>query len=197
MSPEREKTLRSRASEMEASRMRRPYYDHNYQHSFANSYHRSFGSPDVFAAERLRNSTMLPLTTEEKLNESQLQTDRSVLLQSGKKAIPLESGDNLLRSELMGDSNEIHNADPDCKDRLFGSVRACLADFRKLESKRKNLSMRFDFCLTEIFNQIDSGKTGYLTLNNLDDWAKRSGILMNREDWALILDRYDRDKDSF
>jgi len=31
----------------------------------------------------------------------------------------------------------------------------------------------------------------------LDNYAKQSGILMNREDWAVILDRHDRDKDGF
>lgn len=33
-------------------------------------------------------------------------------------------------------------------------------------------------------------------MNNFDEYAKKSGIMMNREDWAVIIDRFDRDKDN-
>ena len=55
--------------------------------------------------------------------------------------------------------------------------------------------MRFDFCLTEVFGQIDVEKTGYVGINELDDWSTAANIQMNREDWAMILDRYDASKD--
>jgi len=83
------------------------------------------------------------------------------------------------------------------KTNLFDQMRATLKDFKILEEKRINLSLRFDFCLTEMFQQIDTGKTGYITLNDLDRWIRASGISMNREDWALIIDRFDRDGDQY
>jgi len=191
MSPDRETTLRTRAAEVDASKSRRPYFD-QFGGSFVgqqNSLHRSFGSPDVWQCDNLRRSTLQPITNEEKLNESQ------VALSPTKFTGTLETTNTnaLEKSELMTDAKQ---ADPECRGRFFTNVKAILSDFRKLEAKRKNLAMRFDFCLTEIFNQIDTSNTGYMTLNNFDEYAKKSGILMNREDWAVVVDRFDRDKDN-
>lgn len=86
---------------------------------------------------------------------------------------------------------------PDNKANMVTQMRASLKDLKNLEEKRINLALRFDFCLTEIFSQIDVGETGYLSLNDLDRWSKSSGISMNREDWANIIDRFDRDRDQY
>jgi len=201
MSPDRDRTLRSKAYEMENSRMGGQQFQNYWGTPFYNSWNQSFNGQDVFQTERLRNSTLDPVSAHDKLTESALQLNASTLRsEGGMTPIKGDGGCNamLMVSEIQEGHEEAQmTADPDCQDRLVENLKACMGDLRKLESKRKNLSMRFDFCLTEMFNQIDQGQTGYLTLNNLDNYAKQSGILMNREDWAIILDRHDRDKDGF
>jgi len=66
-----------------------------------------------------------------------------------------------------------------------------------LEDKRKNLAMRPDFCLREIFGFIDLGSTGYVNLNDLSTWSRNSNINLSREDWASIMDRFDKDRDGY
>merc|ERR1719264_2423511 len=85
MSPDREKTLRRRALEQETSKDRRPHYDPYYSNYYSHSYHQSMGSPEVFTMERLKNSTLHPVPTEEKISESQLVIQRSQALQSPSK----------------------------------------------------------------------------------------------------------------
>jgi Ca2+-binding EF-hand superfamily protein len=200
-SPDRDRSQMSKAWEMEASRGHGAQFDSYRGTPFYNTWNSSMGNSGVFQTERLRNSTMDPVSAHDKLTESSLQLNASTMRSEGGMS-PIK-GDggvnaNLVESVIQEDGAEGQKeADPDCQDRLVDNLKACLGDLRKLESKRKNLSMRFDFCLTEMFNQIDQGQTGYLTLNNLDNYAKQSGILMNREDWAIILDRHDRDKDGF
>lgn len=106
----------------------------------------------------MRHSTIEPITNDEKLTESQIQESPTKFNQTNRTETTDQKCVALEKSELM---TEPKQADPECKDRLFKNVRSMLTDFRKLEAKRKNLSMRFDFCLTEIFTQVDTGKTGY------------------------------------
>lgn len=55
--------------------------------------------------------------------------------------------------------------------------------------------MRFDFCLGELFQQIDMRKTGYVNLNDLWTYSRFSSFQMNKEDWCVIMDRFDWDND--
>jgi Ca2+-binding EF-hand superfamily protein len=83
------------------------------------------------------------------------------------------------------------------KHELLRALNGTMKDQRILETKRKNLAMRSDFCLSEIFTMIDANKSGYVNLNELDKWAQAAGVHMTREDWAVVLDRFDCDLDSY
>ena len=102
------------------------------------------------------------------------------------------SNDGLYQSELCDDGDDVDNT-----TRLNNNLKDCVGDLVILEDKRKNLSMRFDFCLTESFSQFDVNKTGYVGLNDFDVYAKKSGIALTREDWAILIDRYDKDRDGY
>jgi len=133
------------------------------------------------------------MKTKKKEFDEQFQTSmlRSEVFQSERKDNTEQRiATNLVESQIQ-ETGQDTQADPECRNRLVSNLNNVLKDMKKLENKRKNLSMRFDFCLTEIFNQIDVGSTGYVTLNNLNSYSVQSGILMNRGDWAVILDRYD------
>lgn len=64
-----------------------------------------------------------------------------------------------------------------------------------LEEKRRNLALRFDFCIGEFFQQVDARKTGYCNMNDIWTYSRNSGFQMNKEDWCIIMDRFDRDRD--
>ena len=83
------------------------------------------------------------------------------------------------------------------KARLISCFKQSLEELQILEEKRRNLAMRFDFCLTETFSMIDSTMHGYIGLNELNNYSLDSGIILNREDWAVVIDRFDKDKDGY
>jgi Ca2+-binding EF-hand superfamily protein len=210
MSPARGEMLKQRALELSPSRHRRPYYYERY------------GTPDGSAC-KLKDSTMAGISSlreeaQEHPEESQSGMLKSVIIgdRSVITAGQQEPGSALLRSEYLGskkvDNNGYNetplvedytldgynalNESPECpRARFVANVRECLDDVKLIEEKRKNLAMRFDFCLTEVFGQIDVDKTGYVGINELDDWSTAGHIQINREDWAMILDRYDHSKD--
>jgi len=200
LSPERGEILKSRALELSPSRHRRPYYYERY------------GSPDD-SATNLKDSTMAGISNLKAEVQNHQKETNSGLLKSEligdvfTHNLKEEPGSAMLRSQYHGntkynetfieqeealedDSIESHKA------RLFTNIDSCLSDILNIEQKRKNLSMRYDFNLTEIFNMIDVEKTGYIGLNDLDEWAIQSKVNMTREDWAMMLDRFDKSKDS-
>jgi hypothetical protein len=81
------------------------------------------------------------------------------------------------------------------KRALVENIKECLTDQKTLEEKRINLSLRFDFCVGEFFQQCDGRKTGYVNLQDLWTYSKFSSFQMNKEDWCIVMDRYDRDRD--
>ena len=83
------------------------------------------------------------------------------------------------------------------KAELLRALNGTMKDQRILETKRKNLAMRNDFCLSEIFTMIDLNKSGYVNLNELHKWSQAAGVHLTREDWAIVLDRFDTDLDSY
>ena len=68
-------------------------------------------------------------------------------------------------------------------------------DNKILEEKRINLSLRFDFCLMELFHMMDKDKNGYLTLAEIDRFALANYLGLDTEDCAIIIDRFDKDRD--
>jgi Ca2+-binding EF-hand superfamily protein len=82
------------------------------------------------------------------------------------------------------------------KRALVENIKECLTDQKTLEEKRINLSLRFDFCVGEFFQQCDGRKTGYVNLQDLWTYSKFSSFQMNKEDWCIVMDRYDRDRDA-
>jgi len=83
------------------------------------------------------------------------------------------------------------------KSELLRALNGTMKDQRILETKRKNLAMRYDFCLSEVFGMIDLNKSGYVNLNELDKWSQGAGVHLTREDWAVVLDRFDTDVDAY
>lgn len=80
---------------------------------------------------------------------------------------------------------------------LLENFMACLRDIRSMEQKRVHLALRYDFCLTEIFHQLDRRQTGYVNLLDIWSWSQESQISMNKEDWARIIDRFDNDMEGY
>jgi len=74
-------------------------------------------------------------------------------------------------------------------------IEGAVTDHNLLEDKRKVLSLRSDFMMTDLFNMIDTGKTGYLSLNDLDGWSTQFKISVNRSDWENVIPAYDLDND--
>ena len=74
-------------------------------------------------------------------------------------------------------------------------IEGAVTDHKLVEDKRKTLSLRSDFNITDLFNMIDTGKTGYLSLNDLDGFSTQYKISVNRADWENVIARYDVDND--
>lgn len=196
LSPSRAETLKQRALELSPSRNRRPYYYERY------------GTNNGSQVDELRDSTMAGISSLKKDADVPTQTGGDNLLKSEIIGAPIpeapeHQGSALLKSQYQGKYNEdpieeveFNVTQGNNKENFIEYVKDCLKDVLNIESKRKNLAMRFDFCLTEIFNQIDIEKTGYIGLNDLDEWTQTGKISMNREDWAMLLDRFDTSLDS-
>jgi len=196
LSPDRADTLKQRALELSPSRKRRPYY-----------YERHGSINESQTQDNLRDSTMAGINSLK--NDAPTQhtgnTDllKSELMCEQPQETPKDPGSALLRSQYQGKYNEdpitevgLNVTSGNHKTNWVELVRDNLKDVLNIEGKRKNLAMRFDFCLLEIFNQIDLESTGYIGLNDMDEWSKAGKINMTREDWAMMLDRYDTSLDS-
>lgn len=74
-------------------------------------------------------------------------------------------------------------------------VKGVIEDDKLLEEKRKTLSMRSDFNVTDFFMMIDVGGTGYVSLNDLDHFSTLYKVSVTRTDWENIIARFDMDRD--
>jgi Ca2+-binding EF-hand superfamily protein len=83
----------------------------------------------------------------------------------------------------------------DNKMRMIAFLRSSIEDNKTLEEKRKTLAMRSDFNVTDLFNMIDGGDTGYLSLNDLDHFSIEYKVSVSRADWENMIARFDLDKD--
>ena len=81
------------------------------------------------------------------------------------------------------------------KVKLVENHKDSIMDNKILEEKRINLSLRFDFCLMELFHMMDKDKNGYLTLAEIDRFALANYLGLDTEDCAIIIDRFDKDRD--
>lgn len=84
---------------------------------------------------------------------------------------------------------------PSNKSRMVVNLRDSIWDNKMVEDKRIDLSLRYDFNLSELFNMMDYSKTGYVSLLDLERFVYDYNILLNRVDLCIIIDRYDVDKD--
>jgi len=87
--------------------------------------------------------------------------------------------------------------DVEIKRKLVFNLRGTIGDHRVLEEKRKNLAMRPDFALSELFTMVDTDSNGYANMNELCKWSEGGNINFTREDWAVMLDYFDKDGDTY
>lgn len=78
---------------------------------------------------------------------------------------------------------------------FLDKMQASLVDNKRLDEKRACLTLRYDFCLTEIFNMVNKTTEGFINLEDLISWGNFNGLNLSSDDWEIILSRYDRDKD--
>jgi len=78
---------------------------------------------------------------------------------------------------------------------FLDKMGASLTDNKRLDEKRACLTLRYDFCLTEIFNMINKRNAQQISLDDLISWGQSNGLNLSNEDLSIILSRYDRDKD--
>jgi len=81
-------------------------------------------------------------------------------------------------------------------DKLMKNMKDMLLDSKILEEKRKNLSLRPDFNVQELFGMVNYNKNGFLSVVEFEIWSNKNPYLnLNLSDIELIFERYDRDKD--
>jgi len=108
----------------------------------------------------------------------------------------LEMNNDIIQVARMQQSTSGY-IETDTKYELCRSVKTTMEDLKVLEEKRKNLSMRPDFSLSEIYEFVNKKQSGYVELNDLNAWSRDSNINLTREDWAVLLDRFDKDGDGY
>merc|ERR1740139_695825 len=103
-----------------------------------------------------------------------------------------------LRSKSLLDVEEAINhkeISPANKSRMVLNLRDSIWDNKVVEDKRIDLSLRYDFSLSELFNMMGYSKNGYVSLLDLERFVFDFGILLNRVDLCIIIDRFDLDRD--
>lgn len=80
-------------------------------------------------------------------------------------------------------------------DRLVRVLKLSLDSERVAESLRQRLSRVPTFNLYEAFQAVDSGKDGYITLNEFRDILENHGVYATTKDLESLMDRYDKDRD--
>merc|ERR1712151_183012 len=123
------------------------------------------------------------------LQESAPQEPEDVEVDMNQEADPVE--DARMQQGMQG------FIDVETKRKLVFNLRGTIGDHRVLEEKRKNLAMRPDFALSELFTMVDTDKNGYANMNELCKWSEGGNINFTREDWAVMLDYFDRDNDTY
>lgn len=78
---------------------------------------------------------------------------------------------------------------------LTSSMKSSIQDNQVLEEKRRSLALRYDFCLTEFFQIIAHRDPASINLDDLIYFGHVSNVNLSKEDWAIIVVRYDRDRD--
>ena len=80
--------------------------------------------------------------------------------------------------------------------KMISNMKDMLLDSKILEEKRKNLSLRPDFNVQELFGMVNYNKNGFLSVVEFEIWSNKNPYLnLNLSDIELIFERYDRDKD--
>jgi len=65
-----------------------------------------------------------------------------------------------------------------------------------LQEKRKNLSLRPDFNVQELFHMINYNRNGYLSVVEFEIFINNNNYLnLNLSDIDLLFERYDKDRD--
>lgn len=67
-------------------------------------------------------------------------------------------------STLNAPKVENSQISPVNKSRMVSNLRDSIWDNKMVEDKRIDLSLRYDFSLSELFNMMDYSKTGYVSL---------------------------------
>jgi Ca2+-binding EF-hand superfamily protein len=83
------------------------------------------------------------------------------------------------------------------RDELVEFYIRSIQDFRIVEQKRLNLSMRFDLRLDELFQNVDLAEGDYLSSSDLVRMFKDIQLDASEEEATLLLARFDKDRDSF
>jgi len=78
---------------------------------------------------------------------------------------------------------------------MITSLKDTILDNKMLEKKRIDLSLRNDFCLTELFSIFDQRSTAYINLSDFQKFSYDNKIDLDTEDICIIIDRYDKDRD--
>ena len=76
---------------------------------------------------------------------------------------------------------------------LISSVR----DFRLMEQKRVNLTLRFDLKLEELFRQADERQCNSLSVQDFSQFVTRLGVEMSMEDSLFLFSLFDKDQDRY
>jgi len=97
--------------------------------------------------------------------------------------------------DVKEDKVDASHLSPANKSRMVHNLRDSIWDNKMVEDKRIDLSLRYDFSLSELFNMMDYSKNGYVSLLDLERFVFDFGILLNRVDLCIIIDRFDLDRD--
>jgi Ca2+-binding EF-hand superfamily protein len=68
---------------------------------------------------------------------------------------------------------------------------------KELEKKRKVLSLRIDFSIGKLFELMDLGGKGRISINDLDESLRQMGIVAELNQCHLLFRQYDRDNDNY
>lgn len=65
---------------------------------------------------------------------------------------------------------------------FLDKMGASLTDNKRLDEKRACLTLRYDFCLTEIFNMINKRNAQQISFDDLISWGQSNGLNLSNED---------------
>lgn len=102
------------------------------------------------------------------------------------------------RDSYIGQTTD--NIDPDRmtsmnKSRMIVNLKDSIWDNKRLEDKRIDCSLRYDFCLSEFFEMFHATRNGHLSLFDLEKFCSENHLFLNRTDCVIIIERFDIDND--